>query len=307
MIKSPMKKDYDKTLTRLIGILSKLSNNERYNTKEFALEYNVGVRTIQKDINQRLINFPIIKDNDGKFMFIDGFSLNKSLLNNNEMILISLALSQFEDVSDFSKYTDTALKKLLTPNRFNPYYIKQEDIEDISIDSKHINQIEDAIQYQNQIEINSNIVDPYKIVAYDGIWYLVAKDTHDNKTKSYLVSNIQTIKVLSSKYNLSQQEIDQIISKTHSSYFVDGECFEVRVKVYKEIAHIFEKKNFLQSQKILETNSDGSLIVSFDVSHDEDIDNIIKSWIPYIEILEPQRFRDKIINELEDYLQKIKY
>ncbi|MFW2525413.1 hypothetical protein ACN5O8_06770 [Aliarcobacter butzleri] len=39
--------------------------------------------------------------------------------------------------------------------------------------------------------------------------------------------------------------------------------------------------------------------------HDEDIDNIIKSWLPHIEIIEPLRFRDKLKNELKEYLTNI--
>ena len=186
-----MAKDYDTTLTRLIGILSKLSNNERYNTKEFALEYNVGIRTIQKDINQRLISFPIEKDIDGKFKFIDGFSLNKSILTTDEMMLVSLALSQFEDVSDFDKLTNSTLKKLLNPATFNPYFVKQDDLEDINIDSASINSLEDAIKLQNIVLIDSKYVEPYKIVNYDGIWYLFAKDIEANKIKTFMLAKIK--------------------------------------------------------------------------------------------------------------------
>ena len=39
--------------------------------------------------------------------------------------------------------------------------------------------------------------------------------------------------------------------------------------------------------------------------NDEDIDNIIKSWLPHIEIIEPIRFKEKLKNELKDYLLKI--
>ena len=81
--------------------------------------------------------------------------------------------------------------------------------------------------------------------------------------------------------------------------------YDVKVKVYKEIAHFFEQKDFLQSQEIEEKFEDGSLIINFEISHDEDIDNIIKSWLPHIEILEPIRFRDKLKNELKEYLYKI--
>jgi len=41
------------------------------------------------------------------------------------------------------------------------------------------------------------------------------------------------------------------------------------------------------------------------VSHDEDIDNIIKGWIPHVEILEPVRFREKMLGELREYVKKL--
>lgn len=305
----PKKEQYDKALTRLIGILSKLSNNERFNTQELAKEYNVGQRTIQKDIYERLISFPIGKDSDGKFMFEYGFSLNKSLFNNDETILISLALSQFEDVNDFNKISDSILKKLLNPSTFNPYFIKQDDIESIKIDSTLIETLEQAIEYQNHILIKSvrgNIqVEPYKIVAYDGIWYLVAKDEEDGKTKTFMLSHIKDIKILPNKHRVSQSYIEQLLNKTHSAWFEEGNCFKVIIKVYSDIAQYFEKRKFLQSQNIEKKLDNGSLIVSFNVSHIEDIDNIIKSWLPDIEVLEPIDYRDKINNELKTYLKRI--
>lgn len=304
-----MKKDYDKTLTRLIGILSKLSNNERYNSKELAEEYNVTVRTIQKDIYERLISFPIIKDNEGKFIFMEGFSLNKSLLSHDEMMLISLALSQFEDVSDFDKLTKTSMKKLLSPHFINPYYVKQEDIEDIDTDSSLIEELEDAIRLQNHILIQSSRgdieVEPYKIAAYDGIWYLLAKDEMDQKIKTFMLKRIKRIKTLPNKHKVSQKYIEQVLDKTHSAWFEEGASYKVKVKVYPKISHYFKQRDFLQSQEIEEEYDDGSLIVSFEVSHDEDIDNIIKSWIPDIEVIEPKRYMEKIKVELENYLKKI--
>ena len=86
-----MAKDYDSILQRLITIITKLANNERYTTNEFALEFGVSKRTIQKDIYERLLqSFPITKDSLGRFKFEDGFSLDKSMLDNQEMILLSL-------------------------------------------------------------------------------------------------------------------------------------------------------------------------------------------------------------------------
>jgi len=57
------------------------------------------------------------------------------------------------------------------------------------------------------------------------------------------------------------------------------------------------------TQNILEEKSCGSLIVEFKVTHYEDIDNIIKAWLPDIRILEPISYKEKFEQELKSYLE----
>jgi predicted DNA-binding transcriptional regulator YafY len=303
------KKDYDKTLTRLIGILTKLGNGERCSTQELADEYNVGIRTIQKDVKEKLMYFDIIRDSQGKLMLSEGTNIGKTTLKNDELILVSLALAQFKDVSNFDKLADTVLKKLLYPRNFNPYFVKNDDLEDIEIDSYLIKEIKSAIQFQNHLVIKGirgDIeVEPYKIAAYEGIWYLVAKDEVDQRTKTFMLNRIKEVEIKPNKHKVSQQQVQVMLEKTHSAWFQEGNCFFVKIKVDKNIAIYFKRKDFLQSQKIEDELEDGSLIVSFEVSHDEDIDNIIKSWLPDIEVLEPKRYRTKILKELKLYIDKL--
>ena len=58
-----MKHDYDKILTRLTQILSKLYQGEQLQPKDLADEFNVSLRTIQRDFKERLANFPIFYEN----------------------------------------------------------------------------------------------------------------------------------------------------------------------------------------------------------------------------------------------------
>ena len=304
------KKDYDKTLRRLTQILSKLSYNERLNTKEFADEFNVSVRTIQKDMKDNLCEFPIIKDSNGKFMFQEGFSLNRTVLNNDEMMFLKIALSQFNDVKNIDLIKNRIFQKLSTKNFFNPYYIKQDDIEDLDIDSTFIERLERYIKNQEILSISLDSkrveVEAYKIVNFDGFWYFFAKDLSDDKTKTFKLSQIKKITPTQRYYKTTVQEIENILDNAHSAFYSDGNSFEVIIKADKEVAEYFKNKDFLESQEIIEEYSDGSLRVSFEISHDEDIDNIIKAWLPHVEILEPVRFKNKLLNELEDYLKKIK-
>jgi predicted DNA-binding transcriptional regulator YafY len=304
------KRDYTKSLRRLMLILSKLSNDDRPNTKELAEEFQVTVRTIQKDIRNNLQEFPIIKDYDGRFMFHEGFSLNRTVLDNDEMMFLKIALSQFNDVSNIDKIKERIFQKISMKNFYNPYYVKQDDIEDLDIDSLFIERLEKYIKNDEIIEMNLPTktveVEAYKIANFDGFWYLFAKDLTDDKVKTFKLSEIKKIRPMDKYYRVSSQTIENILDKAHSAFYTDGSSFKVVVKVYKEVAIYFKSKDFLESQEIIEEYEDGSLKVSFEVSHDEDIDNIIKAWLPHVEVLEPARFRERILDELENYLKKSK-
>ncbi|MBD3843738.1 MAG: WYL domain-containing protein, partial [Campylobacterales bacterium] len=257
----------------------------------------------------RLLEFPIEKDSQKRFKFIDGFTLDQTGLSNDEMILLQLSLSQFNEVTDFDKVKDKLKSKLLRKEFFNPYYIKKVDLEDIDLDSTIVEQLEFAIKERYHVKLKcvskELIVEPYKITAYDGIWYLFAKDESDKKMKTFLLSKIKSVITMAQKHSTNPKDIDKILSKTHSAYYQDGTSFKVLIKVDPVIAHYFTQKDHLHTQKILETLEDGSLLIEFEVSHDEDIDNLIKSWLPHIEVLEPIEFKERILKELKEYILKI--
>jgi predicted DNA-binding transcriptional regulator YafY len=70
---SKPKHSYDKALYRLISIIAMLLKDERPTIKSLAEEFNVGIRTIQKDVYQRLAQFDIEKDISGYLKFGESF------------------------------------------------------------------------------------------------------------------------------------------------------------------------------------------------------------------------------------------
>ena len=299
-------KSYDKTLTRLILILTKLSNNEKPNIKELAEEFGVGVRTIQRDVYQRLMYFPIEKDTLGQLNFIDGFSLDRSTLENDEMLLVYLAMSQVKTLSPtFESKINNVFAKLLNPNFSSPYFIKGKTYESIDMDSKKLNHIEQAIKTCNILEITKNkiskSVNPYKIVNFDGLWYLFARDLDDDKIKTFLIASIENYTVTKKTFSLNT-DVDEILTNVYSEWFEDGNKFDVLINVKPNIAHYFKLRKIIPSQEILSEESCGSLKVRFEVSNDEDIDNIVKGWLPDIEVIEPVRYKEKLMQELRDYI-----
>ena len=65
-------RNYDKALYRLLTIMVMLLKDERPTIKSLASEFNVSVRTIQKDIYQRLSMFHFQKDSYGGLYLEDG-------------------------------------------------------------------------------------------------------------------------------------------------------------------------------------------------------------------------------------------
>jgi predicted DNA-binding transcriptional regulator YafY len=277
--------------------------------KELAKEFGVGIRTIQRDIYERLSYFPIEKDNEQNLLFIDGFTLDRSTLDNDEMMLVYLSLSQIKGLNNsFETKIDNILSKLLLPNFSTPYHIKTTTFEKLEVDSKLVQSIEEAINhsYISTIKIKNQekTVYPFKIVSFSGIWYLLAKDESDNKVKSFMLSDIKSIKYTNKQY-LSDKSIDEILLNVHSAWFEDGSSFEVTILVNNEVSYYFKKKKIFPTQKNLKELANGDLIVSFVVSHYEDIDNLIKAWLPHIEIISPIDYNEQITKELQKYLHNI--
>ena len=64
----------------------------------------------------------------------------------------------------------------------------------------------------------------------------------------------------------------------------------------------FENKKFLPSQEIVEKLDNGNLILSFFVTQEIEIEDLIKRWIPYLKVIEPISLDEKIKSDIRKYL-----
>jgi predicted DNA-binding transcriptional regulator YafY len=196
----PYKHDYDKILTRLVNILSRLNDGEALSVKELAEEFGVSTKTIQRDFNERLISFPIYQDGK-KWKMQDGYRIEKT-----NSIEDSVVLDILEGLVDGSHGVFASkAKKLLSKiknDEHNPIYTKL-DLEDISDKLKEIQLLESAIKskytvsclYEMDRDKKKLDLKPLKIANYEGFWYLIALDSRNDKLKKYYLKNISKIEV----------------------------------------------------------------------------------------------------------------
>ena len=77
---------------------------------------------------------------------------------------------------------------------------------------------------------------------------------------------------------------------------------EVLVEVESKKARFFKAKKHLPSQKIKHIKDDGTLVLSFNVTQEIEMEELIKKWIPYIKVISPLSLKHKIEDDLKKYL-----
>ena len=301
------KHDYDKTLTRLTTILSRLNDGESLSVKDLAEDFNVSTRTIQRDFNERLISYPIYQESK-KWKMQDGFKLEK-LSNVEDTIILDIMEKISEGIGGkFATKSKHLLSKIKNED-FNPIYTKL-NIEDISGQILDIATLENAIkdykiiscQYSFESYHSRLDLKPLKVVNFEGFWYLVALDVRNDDLKKYYLKNISSIEVTNMSFELDN-EVENLLDNSISVWFQkDVEPFEVKIFA-NSVATKYFKRRPLPTQTIESLHEDGTMEFVVKVTHEMEIIPIIKYWIPHLKVLEPQTIIKTIESDLKEYLE----
>lgn len=65
----------------------------------------------------------------------------------------------------------------------------------------------------------------------------------------------------------------------------------------------FQRKPISQTQRFIDLDNDGNMIVSIDISNENEIIPIVKYWLPNIKIIEPIELNEKIKKEIEKFFK----
>ena len=113
-------------------------------------------------------------------------------------------------------------------------------MEDISNKLTEFSQIEQAINTNHKIEITyalddysyETIINPYKIVNFEGFWYLIAK--RKGNLRRYYLQNIFDVEILEDKFRKSKN-IEKLISNAINIWFDETDSFEVELLIESSI------------------------------------------------------------------------
>lgn len=270
-----------------------------------------GKKTLNHHLSDKRIS--AIKDMKEQYQEV----MTKEKLIAEEKMYMRLALQAIKELPELSDTHYEKIEKRFDLDNINtPYFIESEETELLKPNNYNTSELIHAINNDSSVEFKYSgksrkdiyIVEPYKLITFDGLWYLFAKDIEDTQ-KPFKTWRLKYIDVTdidrSAKHDTADETIETLLCKAHSADFIvksidnaTVESIDIEVKVSKEIGDMIQLPG--EIEEVL--NHDGSRTIKCDVSSIKEIDRDIKAWLPHIEILEPKWYREKLHNELGEYL-----
>ena len=287
-----------KLAQRIGAILFKLNQGERLDTQELADEFNVSLRTIQRDFCERL-NFLEWEECGDRFYKIDRKKLGILTDEDIQRFALFSSINHLFPQIDRTFYQEKLLQSIQVKG------IDYEKIEHLASEFESLNQ---AIQNHQQIIFyyikNGNDkgkyykVCPYCLTNKNGVWYIIA--TEQNKQKTFCFTQIKQLKVLPETFIPNTQLIAEI--KENDTISFGNQLPEVVIQVSKFAAPYFIRRALLPNQNILHKLEDGGLLISCKNVHELDITPTVQYWIPHLTIISPVALQTTMIEKLQHYL-----
>lgn len=308
-------KNYDKKIFRLIYILNKLDSGEKVTTQSLAREFNVSLRTVQRDIVLLdMSGFPLICLEKGVHSFVEGFSLKKMKLSGEEASLLSLLYDIVKELgSVFEDPFRNILRKVISEKYDTPFYVKIPEGVKLNKEYPFLDDLEQAIDDNQKIMVRYKALEaekeedfklcPLKIIFYDGFWYLLSQTDDKNCLPKFRLENIKKVKRLD-EYFESPENLMTILDESVNIWFSEKRDKRVVLKVNKDAAKYFRQRIYLPLQKIATENKDGSMIVECWVNNYNEVIPTILRWIQYVYIIEPKELKEGIKDILLGYLME---
>ncbi|MEG9531672.1 helix-turn-helix transcriptional regulator [Mannheimia indoligenes] len=295
-----MKKN-DVLAQRISLILARLNQGERIDINQIVDEFDISLRTLQRDLNERLA-FLAWEEFGPRY-----YKINRSKLGIlDEQDIQRFAI--FASVSDlFPKIDQTFYQEKLTES----VQVKGFQYEDIRHLDKEFKLIQRAIETHQfidfsyiksgQIQAKFYKIAPHSLINKNGIWYLIGTD--NDKQKTFCFTQMKMLKVLDETFEPNQQLLEEI--KTNDSISFGNQISEVLIKVASDVASYFLRRNLLPNQELVHKSENNELILSCKNIHEFEIVPLVQYWIPHLTIISPVGLQGKLTEKLTQYLAAI--
>ena len=305
------RKAVQKRLIRLGQILKVFMERDKTTSSWLSQHFNTTPRTIQRDILMlREAGFPLHEIQKGTYEMSKDLVKNLEVFDDTELALIVAMKNLVGQLGQpLRQAADGVLNRLYDYVMSIPVFVRID--ESVSLDGKLLDRIIKTIQKKKQAFFTYDgkkkhdvTIEPYRVAYFEGFWYLIGMDVKACKLKKYALDKIRNFKTLNFGFKCIPEDLDQKLSASTNVWFDGTAELKVLISVAPTHADYFKRKKYYPTQEIVEEKRDGTLIVSYTVGYYEAIRNMIKSWIPFVTVLEPEELRKNLVKDVSDWVRK---
>ena len=144
--------------------------------------------------------------------------------------------------------------------------------------------------------------DPYTLLFYEGALYLGGYAHNRKALRLFLIDRIEEVTVLGERFEVPEDF--SAADLTGSAFgLIDEKQQTIKVRFGEEIGHLIRERVWHPSQKLVE-EEDGGLTLSLDASGEKEILAWLYSYLPHVEVLEPENLRKVFYQGLQVGLNK---
>jgi predicted DNA-binding transcriptional regulator YafY len=303
------KHDYPKALERLLAIIQALHAGETLSVTELAERFGVSSKTIQRDLNERLIGLPIEKVGRRWRMRPEAMAGSPALTSEDRMLLEQLEVIGRMMGGSFAARAKEVFAKI--KGRYtSPIYAKL-DLE--SIDSHEammaeleqliLDRQEAKIVYAPRGEAKEILTRPLKLLLWEGFWYLLIEDASDGVIKKLHLKSIRACLPTGVRFSADRFSEQQIARAVSIWFDPAAKPVEVRLWMRASAARYFLRKP-LATQRLIRQHEEESIEVAITITHEREILPVIKRWAPLIAVIEPSSLAQKVRSDFEAWLSE---
>ncbi|MCT7521130.1 WYL domain-containing protein [Aliarcobacter cryaerophilus] len=277
-------------------------------------------KSIRRDLDviKEYFPFELVRGEKGCYKAVTKSTMDKFINKNTKALLVqtfniaqrnNLLKSLDIDESD-KRILEGEIKKSKDCYEFisKPFESKKGDEELLKdLENAIHNKRYVKITYKTAIGEDIYLLKPYKIIFMNENFYLATENPDERYKFTMLrLAQIKYVELQKEQFH-HNPDIKEFIKHLQTPFPLYKPQFrehliKVIVQVDKEKAKYFKMKKYLPSQNIQKENEDGSLIVSFEVTQEREMEEIVKKWIPNMKVVEPLSLKNKIEAELKKYL-----
>ena len=311
----PRDKKAQTKLLRVGQILRIFMEKDNISSSWLSKEFQTTPRTIQRDLLLlKEAGFPIHEIQKGIYQLHKDIVKNLEVFDDTELALMVALKNVVSQLGQpFQKAVDRVLERLYESAASMPVFVKIDDA--MPLDTTYLNRMVKAIrdkkhlifQYTSREKaVHPVQMEPYRVVYFEGFWYLIGNETATGILKRYALDKIKDLKLLKTGFKSMRKNLDAVLQESANIWFAEKATLDVEVLIDAQVSNYFKRRKMFPTQQIKEEKPDGSLVITFRVGHEEAIRNLLKSWIPHVSILGPPDFRKQFVQEVKTWAEKQK-